>query len=64
MYISDNCPRGKGPVMIDVYTEEDVTEGRRKKDDKLPRCTYHKRLKCDADECLYHPEHYLKKQGK
>jgi len=64
MYISDHCPKGKGPVMIDVYTEEDVESGKRKKDDKLPRCTYAKRLKCHQDECLYHPEHKEKKAGK
>jgi len=57
MYIADNCPKGKGKIMIDVYTEEDVESGKRKKDDKASRCVYHKRFKCHPGECHFHPGH-------
>jgi len=57
MYISDECPKGKGRVLIDIYDEEDVREGRRAPDDKRPRCSYHRRHQCSHDECVYHPLH-------
>jgi len=57
MYIADECPKGKGRVLIDMFDDEDVIAGRRDKDDKQARCSYHKRHRCHPDECIYHPKH-------
>jgi hypothetical protein len=57
MYIADNCPKGKGKVLIDMFDEEDVLAGKRKPDDKQARCSYYRRHKCTPDECIYHPKH-------